>query len=139
MTRNEYGAICRSESAWYSNGLDILSQAFKRGLLGSPYCDVDKKHRGSALNYEIYDYARGVVLVQKRLTICTKYGNSPQKDYFLLLRLKGKVVVKDAPKKMSIVRMAKKSPKQGEIIQHIIGAKTAKEVVAKYVARRMGA
>jgi len=98
---------------------------------------VDRKHRGSALNYDIYDYARGVVLIQQRLTTCTKYGNSPKKDYFLLIRSNGRIFKKEAPKKMAIVKLAKKDPEPGEIIKHIIGATTAKEIIAKYVARRM--
>jgi len=139
MRRNDYGAIIFDESKGYDNGRNILAQAIKKGRLEEPYCDVDKKHRGSALNYEIYDYARGVVLIQKRMTECTKYGNSPKKDYLLLFRVKGRLVTMEAPKKLSIVRVAKKDPPAGEIIQHIIGAKTAKDVLAKYVARRMGA
>ena len=69
----------------------LLELAIKAGLLDAPYVDVDRKHRGSALNYDLYDAKDGVALYQCRHTVCTKYGNTPTKDY-VLLRRKGRGV-----------------------------------------------
>ncbi len=137
MKRGFYGAIIIDDRPGYKHALSILQTSIKKGLLDPEYCDVDNKHRGSALNYEIYDYARGVVLIQRRKTTCTKYGNSPKKDYYILGRLKGKVFKVKAPKKNAIVRQAKKDLGTGYILRHIAGIKTAKELLAFKTADRI--
>ena len=134
----QYGEIVSSDNRYYRSGQKILSTAIRKGLLESPYCNVDGKHRGSALNHDIYDIAPGLILIQRRYTTCTKYGNSPKKDYFMLLNIGKKVIKIDAPKKMSIVRMAKKNPRDGDIIKHITGEKNPKRILAGLVAVRMG-
>ncbi len=94
--------------------------------LPAAYVDVDKKHRGSALNYDLYDIdvSRGkvrVALYQQRETTCTKWGNSPTKNYFLLTAGRGKTPPTldwlDDARKRRVVRLARHSVQAGEIIE----------------------
>lgn len=116
---------------------EILVDAIIAGHLEEEYCDVDRKHRGSALNYAIYDIASDVILIQKRHTTCTKWGNNPQKDYYLLLRLlrtqKGVVKIV-APHKMAIIRASKLGLPAGKVIEKICGTQSADEIFALLVA-----
>lgn len=131
IRRGNYGEILRSygvpEPVTLSRGAKILSLAVRRGLVDAPYCEVDHKHRGSALNYDIYDAAPGAVLVQRRYTICTKYGSSPQKTYLLLRRTDRKITVASADgHKAVLAKLAKQVPKLGAIIAHCEGRKSLK-------------
>lgn len=144
MKRGHYGQLIvtwkdgdKDETTGFIYARSILYQAIKKGIIEEEYCGVDNKHRGECLNYDVYDYAPGIALVQKRKTTCTKYGNSPQKNYLLIGRVKGKVFVIPAPKKNAIVRQAKKDPKPGGIIRHIAGVKTASELLAYKTANRI--
>ena len=109
----------------YQRALDILQTAISTGLIPQEYCDVDYKHRGSARNYDLYDFAPGVALVQKRETVCTKYGNSPQKTYLLLRRNgAGKITVEEmAATKARIAKLAKSGLPFGGVIAAITGKK----------------
>jgi len=71
----------------------LLARAIEAGNLDASYVDIDRKHRGSALNYDLYDAKDGIALYQQRHTVCTKFGNSPAKDYFLVRRTGRKVSV----------------------------------------------
>ena len=105
---------------------EILDAAVKADKLDAEYCDVDRKHRGSALNYDLYDVVvtRGRVvsaLFQARQTTCTKYGNSPVKDYVLLTR-RGRAKVPavewlDDARKRRVVRLSRHSLLAGEVIE----------------------
>ena len=110
----------------------ILADTMLTGVIDEEYVDVDRKHRGSALNYDLYDYTEGCILIQRRHTTCTKYGNSPQKDYFLLVRKGGDIAIVPAPHKMAIARAAKLDPPIGHIISKITGCNEAKEVLGKF-------
>ncbi len=133
VERDNYGAV---KSKGNENYRKILTLAIKQGQLEPEYMDIDSKHRGSALNYSVYDFMRGAVLVQKRETTCTKYGNSPKKSYWLLIRQGRKVIVYEAPKKGAIVRKAKKSSNSGEVVRHILGKKFGnnQEIIAKIIS-----
>lgn len=132
INRNKWGAIVSGDG--YNEAQDILLDAIAAGIIAKEYCDVDRKHRGSALNYDLYDYADGVVLVQQRHTICSKYGNNPQKNYLLLIKTGDSVAVATAPHKMMIVRAAKLNPEAGYIIQKIARTKKADELYARFIA-----
>ena len=67
-------------------GRKLLHEAISKEYLNEPYVNVDKKHRGSALSYDLYDVSRNEILIQRRYTVCTKYGNSPTKNYFVIRR-----------------------------------------------------
>lgn len=119
----------------------LLELAIKAGLLDAPYVDVDRKHRGSALNYDLYDAKDGVALYQCRHTVCTKYGNTPTKDY-VLLRRKGRGVELEwlgGSEKARVVKLSRVATTLGEVINTITGvakrplkAKMAREVRTAY-------
>lgn len=113
----------------------LLERAIKAGLLDAPYVDVDRKHRGSALNYALYDTKDGIALYQSRYTVCTKYGNSPTKDYFLLRR-KGRGVEIEwlgGSEKARVVKLSRVATTLGEVINTITGV--AKRPLKAKVAR----
>lgn len=114
--------------------MEILVDAIIAGYLEEEYCNVDRKHRGSALNYAIYDIASNVILIQRRYTTCTKWGNNPQKDYYLLLHTHEGIVKIDAPHKMAIVRASKLGLQAGKVIERICGTQSADEIFARLVA-----
>lgn len=128
--RNCWGAVTNPPV----EAREILVDAIIAGHLVEEYCDVDRKHRGSALNYAIYDIASNVILIQQRATTCTKWGNNPQKDYYLLLRVQEGVVKIDAPHKMAIVRASKLGLPAGKVIEKICGTQSADEIFALLVA-----
>lgn len=135
VERNMWGAI----KAAPQPAREILCDAIIAGLLEEEYCDVDRKHRGSALNYGIYDYTTDVILIQARHTTCTKWGNSPQKDYYILLRVSGEVVKFSAPHKMAIVRASKLGLPAGKIIEKICKTADVSELFVRFcVAPKMG-
>ncbi len=115
----------------------LLERAIKAGLLDAPYVSVDRKHRGSALNYDPYDAKNGIALYQRRYTVCTKYGNSPTKDY-VLLRRKGRGVELEwlgGSEKARVVKLSRVATALGEVIntltgvaKHPLKAKVAREV-----------
>lgn len=119
----------------------LLERAIKAGLLEAPYVDVDRKHRGSALNYDPYDAKDGIALYQRRFTVCTKYGNSPNKDYFLLRR-KGRGVELEwlgGSEKARVVKLSRVATTLGEVINTLTGVakrplkvKAAREVRVAY-------
>lgn len=102
---------------------NLLSRAIEQGLLDAPYVQVDKKHRGSALNYDVYDSKDGIALYQCRHTVCTKYGNSPTKRYFFLRRKGRGVEVEwlDGSAKARVIKLAKMSDTMGEVINTLTG------------------
>lgn len=112
----------------YAHAQQILALAIKKGMLEPEYCDVDRKHRGSARNYDLYDFAPGVALVQQRDTTCTKYGNRPKKQYWLIRRNgAGKLTVESADHaKARIAKLAKSDLPFGGIIAAITGKKAVK-------------
>ena len=130
LERNCWGAISNPPVA----AREILVDAIIAGHLQEEYCDVDRKHRGSALNYAMYDIASGVILIQQRYTTCTKWGNNPQKDYYLLLRTCDGVVKVEAPHKMAIVRASKLGLPAGKVIEKICGTQDADKIFALLVA-----
>ena len=95
------------------------------GPMSESYVDVDRKHRGSALNHDMYDVVinNGKVrqaLVQERYCTCTKYGNAVTKEYFLLTASRGKVkscVMLDDSTKRRVVKMSRTAKQAGEIIE----------------------
>lgn len=137
--RNVWGALVAAEGLACAQELSLDAQI--AGKIEGAYCDVDRKHRGSALSYDIYDiYGDDLILVQQRHTTCTKYGNSPQKNYLLLLRNGPDIAVVEAPHKMAIARAAKLGLPLGKIVEKITGCKTQDEITAKFfVAPRMAA
>lgn len=121
MNRNTYGALTTNE------GREIVCEAIKKGILDAEYCDVDRKHRGSALNYDVYDIKGNTVLIQKRVTTCTKYGNSPKKDYYFLVKTSRKIKLVDVNKfKMTVAKLAKSACELGQVIDCINGKQTLK-------------
>lgn len=103
--------------------MGLLERAVKAGLLGAPFVDVDRKHRGSALNYDLYDAKDGIALYQSRYTVCTKYGNSPTKDY-VLLRRKGRGVELEwlgGSEKARVVKLSRIATTLGEVINTLTG------------------
>ena len=128
--RGHYGELQRRnpEPITLSRGAAILDAAISRGRVDAPYCEVDHKHRGTALNWDIYDAAPGRVLVQRRHTTCTRWGSSPTKQYLILSRdRRSKITVTSADAyKAVIVKLAKTAPRLGAIIAHCEGRKRLK-------------
>lgn len=115
----------------------LLELAIKAALLDAPYVDVDRKHRGAALNYDLYDAKDGVALFQRRYTVCTKYGNSPSKDY-CLLRRKGRGVELEwlgGSEKARVVKLSRVATTLGEVINTLTGV--AKRPLKAKVARQV--
>lgn len=115
----------------------LLERAIKAGLLDAPYVDVDRKHRGSALNYDLYDAKDGVALYQRRHTVCTKYGNTPSKDY-VLLRRKGRGVELEwlgGSEKARVVKLSRVATTLGAVINTLTGI--AKRPLKPKVAREV--
>jgi hypothetical protein len=127
MTRGYYGELTGDDA---NEGRAILSLALKNGQLPHEYCDVDQKHRGSALNYSIYDVTKNTVIVQQRETTCDKYGNHPKKTYYRIdrkrINSKTAVVQKIDSWKPRIVKLAKTVDEVGDIIAVINGSKQIK-------------
>ncbi len=132
-----YGAIIRATNV---AGIDLRAQAdallralIQAGKITAPYVEVDRKHRGSALNYDLYDIetSRGKVtraLYQQRETTCTKYGNSPIKDYLLITKSRKKVPEfcwLDHEEKIRVVKLAKRAVEPGEVIDVVGRVKMA--------------
>jgi hypothetical protein len=90
-TRSAYDEIAFSIPG-YLGGYHHVSQRdiinLFRPALEQEYCNVDKKHRGTALNHDLYGYDpdQGVAVIQARQAICSKYGTSTRKTYFLVGR-----------------------------------------------------
>ena len=99
-------------------GRKLLDEAIAKEYLKAPYVNIDKKHRGSALNYDVYDVDRNEVLVQRRYTVCSKYGNSPTKDYFVICR-HGKAIqvllVSESAKRL-VIKRSKAAKELGEVL-----------------------
>jgi len=117
-SRNGYGAVTFSGTVQpknLTNGKKLLTGAIKNGKLAAEYIETDRKGRGDCLNYDIYDVARGVVLVQRRHTTIDKYGNHPQKDYFIISE--GGRVVEPVANKTMIVKWSRRAKKPGDIIK----------------------
>lgn len=115
----------------------LLERAIKARLLDAPYVNVDRKHRGSALNYDPYDAKDGIALFQRRYTVCTKYGNSPTKDY-VLLRRKGRRVELEwlgGSEKARVVKLSRVATTLGEVINTLTGV--AKRPLKAKVAREV--
>lgn len=116
-----YGEVIKAhEINLYKNVRSMLNQAVREGKIDAPYCDVDSKHRGSALNYDVYDFKKGAGIIQRRETTCTKYGNSPKKDYFMISRKAGKVTITDLKEhKMKIARRSKACTENGQLFKSL--------------------
>lgn len=101
----------------------LLKRAVDKCLLDAAYVDVDRKHRGSALNYDLYDAKDGIALFQRRYTVCSKYGNSPKKDYFLLRRSGRNLDIEwlGASAKSRIVKLSKVATTLGRVVNTITG------------------
>jgi len=125
ITRDrDFGTLISAVNSKHINAArTLLNRAISEGYLSKPYVDVDHKHRGSALNYELYDAKDGIALYQKRYTVCTKYGNSPTKEYFYVCRAGRRVTVEqlDAKAKARVVKLAKASSILGEVINTLTG------------------
>lgn len=120
VTRGNYGEILSpTTNPTIAAAKKLLAKAIESGYLERPYVDVDKKHRGSALNHDVYDASASSVLIQRRKTICHKHGNSPTKDYLCITRRNGNLVVtevSDSAKPM-VVKRCKASHALGEAIE----------------------
>ncbi len=113
--RNEFGAI--TSGVEYNKARLIILLAIKNKKLKNEYVDVDRRHRGEALNYSVYDIRSSTVIIQRRFTICTKYGNSPTKDYILLQKCGNGIMVKDINDfKPHIVKLSKSGYKLGKLL-----------------------
>lgn len=120
IRRGSYGElILAANNPHIDAGRKLLAEAIAKEYLDEPYVDVDKKHRGSALNYDMYDVNRHEVLVQRRYTACTKYGNSPTKDYYVIRR-HGKAIqvlrVTDDAKPF-VIKRSRASMELGEVLE----------------------
>jgi hypothetical protein len=119
IIRGTYGElILAGRNPVIDGGRKLLNEAIAKGYIDEPYVNVDKKHRGSALNYDLYDVNRNEVLIQRRYTVCTKYGNSPTKNYFVIRR-HGKTIqvlrVTDDAKSL-VVKRSRASVEFGEVL-----------------------
>jgi hypothetical protein len=120
LYRGSYGELdIASSNAVIADGRKLLKEAIAKEYLKAPYVDIDKRHRGSALNYDLYDADRNEVLVQRRYTVCTKYGNSPTKDYFVIRRHRQAIqvlLVSDDAKRL-VVKRSRTTKELGEVLE----------------------
>lgn len=119
--RNVYGAICKSDPAHLA-GRKLIALAIKTKKLDVESADFDRRGRGSALNYDIYDISKsgGTAVIQRRVTTVSKYGQSPHKDYYLIQKKGRGIIVTDLDDiKHLVVRKAKKLDKH-KLIDFII-------------------
>lgn len=115
IPRNDFGALIGN-----AVGANLLALAIKTRKVEHPYVDVDRKHRGWALSYDVYDVRGKTAIIQRRLTKCTKYGNSPTKSYLLLEKVGNGVRVTDIDQyKARIVKMAKAQRELGGVVEII--------------------
>lgn len=108
----------------FAYGQKAIVAAINQGIIEPEHVDVDRKHRGSALNYDVYDVdmKTRTVLIQRRYTVCTKYGNSPTKDYYILKINRGKVSLIPCPEwKARVVKTARVSMFSGELLKRLNG------------------
>jgi hypothetical protein len=120
ILRGTYGElIFAGNNPLIDAGRQLLKEAIAKEYLKAPFVAVDKKHRGSALNYDLYDVDRNEVLVQRRYTVCTKYGNSPTKDYFVIRRHRNSIqvlLVSDDAKRL-VVKRSRTAKVLGEVLE----------------------
>lgn len=130
VTRDaSYAQIVAIDAAVATAAKGLLDEAIRAKALESSYVEVDRKHRGSALNYDLFDVAINragrvvAAIYQRRFTVCTKYGNSPTKDYFLITAGRGKAVKVDEiyDAKPRLVRYARVAMIAGELIDAMAG------------------
>lgn len=120
LIRDQYGAIIVGNE--YNIGRTLIRAAVDTGKITPEFFSVDKKWRGKALNYSIYDVKGNAAIIQHRLTTCSKYGNSPVKDYLLLQKCGAGISVTDINEfKPRIVKLAKSELELGSIIDIIKG------------------
>ena len=120
IRRGTYGElILAGNNPVIDAGRKLLNEAISKEYLDESYVDVDKKHRGSALSYDLYDVSRNEILIQRRYTVCSKYGNSPTKNYFVIRRHGRTIqvlrVTDDA--KPFIVKRSRASVELGEVLE----------------------
>jgi hypothetical protein len=119
VQRNDYGAIVAPADV-LAAGRALVALAISTGKLDREHCSFDRKRRGSALNYDIYDVRGGTALVQRRYTEGDKYGLHPTKSYFLIRRQGKGVVVKGAPK-ATARKLAQNAPELGAAVDALEG------------------
>lgn len=88
-----------------------MRRAIDKGLLDREYASFDRKWRGSARNYDIYDIVKrpATLLLQMRETEGDKYGFHPKKTYLVLRRgVGGRLTVEDCPASDQVVKVAKR-------------------------------
>ena len=113
LKRNEYGEIINA--AFFNPAIKtMLAQAVKQELIPKSFDSLewDKKKRasGTAIHHEIYDFARGAVIVCIRHASGSKYGvKTDSKEYYMLTRSKGVVSCRELPKNQ-VAKICKVAP-----------------------------
>jgi hypothetical protein len=120
FTRGQYGEIT-SPSEPFALFHDLLRRAFKAEKLQAPFRRFDKRGRGTALSYDLYDVRGSTILVQQRETEVTKWGTAPTKEYFILKAVGKGVAVTQVDKKHLIVKQAKAGAAPGTILDVLEG------------------
>ena len=123
-TRGNYGEIVnvrgRAKTAFIA-ATKLLDEAAEAGLLPKAYYCHLSRTRSESLNYDIYDFAPGMVLVQKRFTKMSKYGSSSRKDYYIISSGSGGLTIENIEyAKMLVVRTAKAELPYGFVLDRVI-------------------
>jgi hypothetical protein len=119
--RNHFGALM----TFPSGARDLLIKAIATDKLSPEYNAVAWNRRrqraeGWCLNYDCYDVTPSAILVQRRETLCDKYGSHPTKNYYVIRKCGRGVTVTEAPK-ARVAKLAKVSTHLGDIIDTIEG------------------
>lgn len=120
LIRDVFGALKYSPEL--TAGRALIAIAIRTGKIPPEDKQMVKHNRGWVRNYDVYDVTAGggKAIVQRRETTITKYGNNPQKSYFLIeKRGRGVVVTELVKEKPLIVRRAKQASKPGEVIHSL--------------------
>ena len=137
LSRNNYGTLVSSSSEYaspradvlqYHAAMDIVRDAKISRVISPSYDSIGFDHKGradgSALHYELFDFAADAALVCARATEGTTYGvKTLSKKYILLSR--EDTGYKSTPTSEPVAKLAKTNPAWGSIIARIRGEQGA--------------
>lgn len=119
--------------ALYHQGIQLLEEAFTSGLLPRDVIYTVPKQIHYSLNYDLYDFSPGMMLIQMRRMARTKCVNISKK-YILISRdsVKGLTVEDVDYAKYIIKRTATATGLSfGLIIDRVIGRREARRIAAR--------
>jgi hypothetical protein len=118
----------RADVLQYHAALDIVRAAQSSGVISPSYDSIGFDHKGradgSALHYELFDFAEDAALVCARTTEGTRYGVKTLSKKYMLLAHEDTGIA-SMPTSEPVAKLAKTNPAWGSIIARIRGEEGA--------------